>query len=72
MRKHFVVHLRALERFRVKAGDHAREVLQVAHVLELRHLVEIIAEREFVRAQLFGRFKRFLLVKALLRLFDKR
>ena len=68
----FFVYLRALERLRVKAGDHTGDIAQIAHALELTHLVKVIGEGEAVGAKLFRGLKRLLLVEALLRLFYER
>ena len=72
MRRHgLLVHVRARERLGVHAGDHAGDVLQGAHALELLQLVVVVGERELVLLQALGQLRGLLLVEVLLGLFDE-
>ena len=71
-RQRRLIDLRVFERARIHAGHHARQVLQIAHALELDELIVKIGEGEFVGAELLFQLLRLFLIERRLRLFDER
>ena len=66
------IDLRALERSGVHAGHHGRDLVERAHVFELRELVVEIGEGEFIALELLLELGGLLRVKRGLCLFDER
>ena len=53
------------------AGQHTEELTQIAHVLQLLHLIEIVGQGQLVLAELFLQLSGLLLIILLLGLFNK-
>ena len=71
MNKHLFVHLCVLERARLHSGNHACQLFEISHALELLHLVKIVVKSEDRLTYPLLHLSHLLLVKLSLRLVDK-